>query len=245
MSSNENVASLAPCPFCGQQDAFVEQLDSDASVVICQGRVGEHSACLARGPVGIQEDENETQPGHDAAVREWNRQSSKSAEQHLVERAAAWRHGADLNFNLLQIAERSCSLLEDWVQATNAGDSSLTEQIKKTRALLESHQPTWSSAVRDLIQERRRQVHEEGWSSDHDDLEVQGGLASAAATYALKAIGMTDYEYETWPWGHEYLKPGEPRRMLVKAGALILAELDRLDRQAARKARSNAKGTAQ
>lgn len=66
---------LLPCPFCAQQDAFVEQLDSDASVVICQGRVGEHSACLARGPVGVQESDVEDQPGRNAAVREWNRRA--------------------------------------------------------------------------------------------------------------------------------------------------------------------------
>jgi len=66
---------LLPCPFCGQQDAFVEQLDSDASVVICQGMVDEHSACLARGPVSVQQSEMEDQPGRDAAIAEWNRRA--------------------------------------------------------------------------------------------------------------------------------------------------------------------------
>lgn len=63
---------MLPCPFCNQQDAFVEQLDSDASVVICQGRVGEHEACLCRGPVGVQQSDDEDQPGYDEAVRLWN-----------------------------------------------------------------------------------------------------------------------------------------------------------------------------
>ncbi|WP_122572140.1 Lar family restriction alleviation protein [Pseudomonas viridiflava] len=72
MSNTPDSTELLPCPFCGQQDAFVEQLDSDASVVICQGLVGEHVACLARGPVGLQEHELEDQPGRNAAVREWN-----------------------------------------------------------------------------------------------------------------------------------------------------------------------------
>lgn len=72
---------LKPCPFCGQQDAFVEQLDSDASVVICQGMVDEHSACLARGPVGVQEDDREDQPGKDAAIREWNRRAQQAPAQ--------------------------------------------------------------------------------------------------------------------------------------------------------------------
>ncbi|MBX8475375.1 hypothetical protein K5D38_11335 [Pseudomonas cichorii] len=75
---------LKPCPSCGQQEAFVEQLDSDASVVICQGRVGKHSACLARGPVGVQESDNESQPGYAAAVREWN-QSAASKLRALGE----------------------------------------------------------------------------------------------------------------------------------------------------------------
>jgi hypothetical protein len=34
-----------------------------------------------------------------------------------------------------------------------------------------------------------------------------------------------------WPQDWEF-KPADPRRMLVKAGALILAEIERLDRAA-------------
>lgn len=71
---------LNPCPFCGQQDVLVEQLDSDASVVICQGRVGEYSACLARGPVGVQESEDEDQPGRAAAIREWNLRTATASQ---------------------------------------------------------------------------------------------------------------------------------------------------------------------
>lgn len=63
---------LLPCPFCGQSDFLVERLDYSASVVICQGMLDEHSACLARGPVGLQDDDEEDQPGYVAAVREWN-----------------------------------------------------------------------------------------------------------------------------------------------------------------------------
>jgi len=33
-----------------------------------------------------------------------------------------------------------------------------------------------------------------------------------------------------WPWGKEWWKPSDRRRDLVKAGALIAAEIDRLDR---------------
>lgn len=74
--NTETAVKLQPCPHCGQQDAFVEQLDSDASVVICQGRTSEHSACLARGPVGVQQHECEDQPGYDQAVKEWNKRAA-------------------------------------------------------------------------------------------------------------------------------------------------------------------------
>jgi len=76
---------LKPCPFCGQQDAFVEQLDSDASVVICQGMVDENSACLSRGPVGVQQSDMEDQPGREAAIAEWNRRAQPT-EAEGVER---------------------------------------------------------------------------------------------------------------------------------------------------------------
>jgi len=77
-------SKIEPCPFCGQSDVLVEQLDADASVVICQGIVGEHSACLARGPVGVQDDDNEDQPGKDAAIREWNLRAAPVVERQPV-----------------------------------------------------------------------------------------------------------------------------------------------------------------
>lgn len=86
---------LKPCPFCGQQDAFVEQLDSDASVVICQGMVDEHSACLARGPVGVQQSDLEDQPGRDAAIAEWNRRA-QPAEAEGVSNARLMNTLAEL-----------------------------------------------------------------------------------------------------------------------------------------------------
>lgn len=80
-SNTEMVSELLPCPFCGQQDVLIERLDSDASVVICQGLTGPHEACLARGPVGVAQNEDEEQPGRDKAVELWNAR----AEQHQGE----------------------------------------------------------------------------------------------------------------------------------------------------------------
>lgn len=89
-------------------------------------------------------------------------------------------------------------------------------------------------AWHDVQAERRRQIEAEGWTPEHDDEHNGGELADAAACYALWAGGINPGNWrEFWPWAPEWLKHSEPRRMLVKAAALILAEIQRLDRAAA------------
>ena len=90
-----------------------------------------------------------------------------------------------------------------------------------------------SQAVLDVAAERRRQIEAEGWTPEHDDEHVAGELATAGASYALVAVGYGLLALRTWPWPAG-LKPTTPRRDLVKAGALILAEIERLDRMAER-----------
>lgn len=102
---------------------------------------------------------------------------------------------------------------------------------------------TTSAAVRDVIAERRRQVEVEGWSSAHDDEHGNGEMARAAASYALEHAAHTytetpshrlkDMARKVWPWGRDWWKPDAGRRMLVKAAALLIAEIERLDRKAA------------
>ncbi|MBY4733959.1 hypothetical protein K6V90_25805 [Cupriavidus pauculus] len=91
-----------------------------------------------------------------------------------------------------------------------------------------------SQAVRDVLAERQRQISGEGWTPEHDDKFTNGALSLAAGTYALHGPLPTHGNVPlTWPWDHEGWKPSTPRRNLVKAGALILAEIERLDRAAA------------
>ena len=100
-------------------------------------------------------------------------------------------------------------------------------------------------AARDVLAERQRQVSVLGWTPAHDDQHDGGDLSAAAAAYALAAAdkmspySMGDGGFERpppvmWPesWGALSWNPAAPRRMLVKAGALILAEIERLDRAA-------------
>ena len=89
-----------------------------------------------------------------------------------------------------------------------------------------------TAAARDVLAERRRQIEDEGFPAGYDDARISGELPSAAACYALNAAGCGAEVARNWPWGAGWWKPTTPRRDLVKAAALILAEIERLDRAA-------------
>lgn len=99
---------------------------------------------------------------------------------------------------------------------------------------------TLSTAACDVLGERLRQAEAEGYTLEQDDEYTQGQLADAASAYAAWArtwnMPYTECTHTPamWPWASEGWKPQSQRRMLVKAGALILAEIERLDRQQAR-----------
>jgi len=86
-----------------------------------------------------------------------------------------------------------------------------------------------------IAAERVRHVEEEGYTAEHDAGHVQEDLALAAACYATPARrrGYNAYSNDVpakWPWEHYFWKPTPDDRVreLVKAGALIAAEIDRL-----------------
>ena len=83
-----------------------------------------------------------------------------------------------------------------------------------------------------LITERARQQIQEGHTPAHDDQHTEGQLALLAAAYALMSRGRVDVHLqsmvvgvvEAYDWE---FTPKDPIRDLVRAGALILAELER------------------
>jgi hypothetical protein len=107
-----------------------------------------------------------------------------------------------------------------------------------------------------ITAERERQITEEGWTAEHDDEHECGELSLLAALYATPILLYIVNVYEgkiTWDdpygwtgWSKEWDKrkrsimdniipngvlPNKERiRNLVKAGALIAAEIDRLQR---------------
>jgi len=103
------------------------------------------------------------------------------------------------------------------------------------------------SAIADVIKERYRQITEERANSALDDQHTELQLARAAAAYALhgavwagvfgdQANAIAKIIDPLWPDDFTDMKPQEHRRNCVRAAALLLAEIERLDRFAARRA---------
>ena len=102
-----------------------------------------------------------------------------------------------------------------------------------------------SGVATELITERLRQESDEGFTAAHDDRHKDSELARAAAAYAYAAslpaaklqaaLGDRDSMLfvvlaRLWPWHWKWFKPTNRRRDLVKAGALIIAEIEQIDR---------------
>ena len=99
-----------------------------------------------------------------------------------------------------------------------------------------------SPAVKLISAERARQLEVEGWTLGHDQQHDCNELARAAQSYLGHYIGRSwvigtpndDYGHagmpDCWPWDGDSWKPKEPIRDLVRAAALIAAEIDRLMR---------------
>jgi len=101
--------------------------------------------------------------------------------------------------------------------------------------------------LQDVVEERARQILREGFGPSHDDQHYDFSMAKAASVYAACAsVGTSDRAVmdqhglrgtpgklqELWPisWDISWLKPVSRRRDLIKAAALIIAEIERLDR---------------
>lgn len=108
----------------------------------------------------------------------------------------------------------------------------------------------WNSTgiIAEIGAERKRQIEAEGWTREHDDAHADGALAQAAAAYAYattvpesvrrRITGIYSHKndgtlIDIWPKGWKW-KPKDPRRDLIRAAALIVAEIERLDRQASK-----------
>ena len=109
------------------------------------------------------------------------------------------------------------------------------------------------SVIDEIAAERLRQIEVEGFSPERDDVvHERGQLAKAAACYALRAGQFSEFQrgahlstletegvfrfapppYIDWPWSGAWWKPKSRRSALIRAAALVVAEIERLDRAA-------------
>lgn len=125
-------------------------------------------------------------------------------------------------------------------------EAALREEIKADldrQAETERRLALYTRGAEMIQRERRRQVEAEGWTPEHDAEHSLGELAWAARVYVMEALAQIRGEtllstqsavWAGWPWRTDDgvadgFKPSDdPVRNLVKAGALIAAEIDRL-----------------
>lgn len=97
------------------------------------------------------------------------------------------------------------------------------------------------SVLDEIAAERKRQIEMERWTPKHDDEHDRGQIAAAAGCYALEGScadidsrfprdELPDGTPRAWPWEPESWKPKDRRRNLIRAAALLVAEIERLDR---------------
>jgi hypothetical protein len=100
-----------------------------------------------------------------------------------------------------------------------------------------------SSTLDDIAHERNRQIAVEGWDAKHDDKHSTGAMAMAAAAYAISAVrqgngyplaSLQHNPIQPWPfeWANKWWKPKSQRQDLIRAAALLVAEIERIDRKA-------------
>lgn len=113
------------------------------------------------------------------------------------------------------------------------------------------------TVIDEIAAERKRQIEVEGFDAKHDDEHFRGEIAAAAGCYALAstwdrgAMFATVSRYPAqhgragsnfghltsasvfWPCDWDWWKPRAPRQNLIRAAALIVAEIERIDRSVA------------
>lgn len=98
----------------------------------------------------------------------------------------------------------------------------------KTKAYAQDVPQAWL----DVIAERRRQMEKLGFTHQQDDGYVYSELPRAAICYIRTAMGHPNIDPPMeWPWSLQHWKPRSPREDLVRAIALGIAEIERIDRQ--------------
>lgn len=133
---------------------------------------------------------------------------------------------------------------EDQLQDLIGNAMVLGELYERKKWQEAGHSPNaLSSALKDVVSERNRQRNEEYYSDANDDTYVENELVRASASYVNHVVGRSwlypskpsaytsELVPDLWPWSEQAWKPKSPRQDLVRATALLVADIERLDRK--------------
>lgn len=160
-------------------------------------------------------------------------------------------------FDIQDQTEIICSIDANWIPASHAdlvnstaeatircvidqletGVISQESARKILTGFFQSQQMDIPQVVTEVIHERARQVASVG--NEHDDGYLEGVLSLAGASYAIAGsacqAGKSVKAKRIWPWHpdqFQMVRMGNNRDRLVKAAALIIAEIEAQDRRA-------------
>ncbi|EEA00896.1 hypothetical protein BH160DRAFT_3837 [Burkholderia sp. H160] len=229
--------SLLPCPFCNGA-AETEKIEDECFGAGC-------GACgfqLVKGKVGI-----DRFPSEADAIAAWNRRAPAPLPQADVALAAGGAVQEPLATFDDPRAQQVYAILcnDDDPPMGEPWEGWVARRIADALPREGSTDVRMTAAVRDVLAERERHVSVEGWTPEHDEQHDSGQLADAASCYAADVNGRQgvffddgpdDYKSESthdyWPCDESGKKPTTPRDDLVNACALILAEIECIDRAA-------------
>jgi len=150
-------------------------------------------------------------------LREQESEARAEAAEAEVER---WRQAVGL----------ATTAVPDMVMDADHPIEMMHRVVAEVARLREPGAAGYSAAAMEVLAERQRQIVSEGWTAEHDADWRCNELIRAAACYLLPGL----YP-EHWPWAEKWWKPKGRRRNLVRAAALIIAELDRMERAGVRR----------
>jgi hypothetical protein len=156
-----------------------------------------------------------------------------------------WRRAALVCREVAELPDRTSSDLNpdemvvtgDELQPIVAAALAETRGIMETRMERPDTQHPGASVLHEIFHERERQIVHEGFDISHDDDHGDGQLCRAAMGYCQSAstclsdtTALAQKPPTYWPWEPAFWKPKSARRDLIRAAALIVAEIERLDR---------------
>lgn len=227
--------------------ALTQQPNARALFEANEIRRGRPQSALYRTPAGHYEDDDverawETWHGFaqlgvlpdGAALAQQPADEPYTYDGMAVDEAVVYIAGDDGEEDSVTVLGRVQHALEKRFQGATVWE--LMERLEAAETIAAAAQAApaqqqLTAAARDVLAERQRQISAEGWTPEHDDGHGTEELAFAAACYSTADEG--DAPPAVWPWAREWWKPRDRRLNAVKAAALLLAEIERLDRSAA------------